>query len=164
MHTDKHMVHDHARWKTFFACYADWFISGNQKGNDPDDGLFASLQGIEKSALSKKDLRKAIRRTIELTSEWTPEQVGEADAWLAAAGTFTLSEVRRRYWGKYFQILKHGTIRSEAEYDLIKGVVECGGIESGTKEETKLRSMLADFEAGLVASLEVATRAPPMAP
>ena len=88
----------------------------------------------------------------------------EADAWFAAAGTFTLSEIRRRYWRKYFQILKRGAIRSETEFDLVKGIVEGGGIEPGAKEEAKLRAMVAQYEARLVASLARDATKPPAAP
>jgi len=54
--------------------------------------------GIEKiTATNAKALQSMINETIEMTSNWSPEQVAQADDWLAAAGTFTLSEVRRRF-------------------------------------------------------------------
>ena len=154
MHTVKLSAMDYARWKTFLVCYADWFIPEIQKGKNPEDPSLAFLDGVEKALHSKKGLQVAIHRIVEMTSDWTPDQVDEADAWFAAAGAFTLSEIRRRYSKKYCRVLKRGAIRSQMEYDLVKGIVDGGGIASGAKEDAKLRRMLADFEARLVASLE----------
>jgi hypothetical protein len=56
-----------------------------------------------------------------------------------------LSEVRQRYSTKYLQILKRGTIRSETEYYLVKGIVDGGGIEPGATDVTQLQAMMNDF-------------------
>ncbi|MDM0118047.1 hypothetical protein QTI66_38895 [Variovorax sp. J22R133] len=154
MPTIKLSAENYARWKTFFVCYAEWFIPEIQKSKNPEDPPLSFLEGIEKTLHSKEGLQVAIHRIVEMTSDWTTDQVDEADAWFAAAGAFTLSEIRRRYSKKYFRVLKRGAIRSQTEYDLVKGIVEAGGIEPGAKEEAKLRGMLAAFEARLVASLE----------
>jgi len=38
----------------------------------------------------------AVNDIVEESADWTPEQVAAADARFTAAGTFTLSEIRRR--------------------------------------------------------------------
>jgi hypothetical protein len=107
------------------------------------------LQNIEKTSLSnaKKGLQQAINDIIEDTIQWAPEAVAEADAKFAAAGTFTLSEVRRRYSKKYLQILKRGEIRSETEYYLLKGIRDGGGMEPGATEGQQIEVILTAFEA-----------------
>lgn len=91
----------------------------------------------------------AVNDFIEDTVDWTPEQVAEADARFAAEGTFTLSEVRRSYSKRYLLLLKRGTIRSEAEFYMLKGIVDGGGLEPGATEAKQIQAMLEDFEGRL---------------
>lgn len=92
----------------------------------------------------------AINDIVEETANWRPEAVAAADARFAAAGTFTLSEVRRRYSKKYLQILKRGVIRSETEYYLLKGIRDGGSIEAGASEGQQIEALMAAFEARVV--------------
>lgn len=141
---------DYERLKLFFVRYVDWFVT--VKSNRPEDQPLAFLARIEKTSVAdaKRGLQMAINDVVEATTSWTPEQVAEANARFATEGTFTLSELRRRYSKKYLQILKRGQIRSETEYYLIKGVVDGGGIEPGaTETNQQLHAMLNDFESRL---------------
>jgi hypothetical protein len=131
------------------VCYVDWFIPAHEKSQNPEDHPLIFLEKIEKTSLSnaKKGLQMAVNDTVEATANWTPEAVVEADARFAAAGTFTLSEVRRRYSKKYLQILKRGVIRSETEYYLLKGIRDGGGMETGATEGQQIEALMAAFEA-----------------
>ncbi len=106
------------------------------------------LENLEKTSLAtaKKGLQMAINDIVEMTADWRPDQVAAADAKFAAAGTFTLSEVRSRYSKKYLQILKRGVIRSETEYYLLKGVMDGGSIEPGATESQQMEAMLHEYE------------------
>ncbi|MFM9921888.1 hypothetical protein VLK31_02755 [Variovorax sp. H27-G14] len=154
MQANKLTTEDYERLKTFFVCYVDWFIPETHRSKNPDDQPLAFLRRVEQTSLAnaKKGLQMAVNDTVEATAEWTPEQVAAADAKFTAAGTFSLSEVRRRYSKKYLQILKRGVIRSETECYLIKGILDGGGIDPGATESTQLQAMLNDFEVRFVAA------------
>lgn len=138
---------DYERLKQFFVRYVDWFVA--IKSDRPEDQPLAFLARIEKTSVAdaKRGLQMAINDVVEATTTWTPEQVAQADAKFAAEGTFTLSELRRRYSKKYMQILKRGVIRNETEYYLVKGIIDGGGIEPGATEGPQLQAMLDAYEA-----------------
>jgi hypothetical protein len=148
MQANKLSIEDYERLKVFFVCYVDWFIPVHEKSQNPEDHPLVFLKKIEKTSLAnaKKGLQMAVNDTVEATANWTPEAVAAADARFADAGTFTLSEVRRRYSKKYLQIFKRGVIRSETEYYLLKGVRDSGGIEIGATEGKQIETMLTAFE------------------
>lgn len=145
---------DYEQLKKFFVCYVDLFIPPTHRSHEPEHQPLAFLGNLEKTSLAnaKKGLQMAVNDVVEDTSDWTPQQVADADAKFATAGTFTLTEVRRRYSKKYLQILKRGVIRSETEYYLVKGIVDGGGIEPGATEGAQLQAMLNDFEVRFVAA------------
>ena len=95
---------------------------------------------------AKKGLNMALNDIAEESANWAPEKIAEADARFLAAGTFALSEIRRRYSKKYLQILKRGVIRSETEYYLLKGIRDGGGIETGAAEGQQIETLMAAFE------------------
>lgn len=138
--------------KIFLDCHFSWYE--RKYPTTPPGSPSQFLEKIEESSLAnaKKGLQMAINDIVEDTSDWTPQQVAEADAKFATAGTFTLTEVRRRYSKKYLRILKRGVIRSETEYYLVKGIVEGGGIEPGATEGAQLQAMLSDFEVRFIAA------------
>lgn len=149
MPTNKLSDEDYARLKTFFMCYLDWFIPDEQKSHDPEDQPLAFLGRLEDTSLTnaKRGLQMAINDMVEATSDWTQQQVAEADARFASADTFTLSEVRCRYSNAFDKIMKRGVIRSEAEYYMIKGVFDGGTHNAGNSEREKIERMLSAFEA-----------------
>lgn len=151
---------DYEKLKVFMGKFADWYWV--RPDMPPEVHPLFVLGGFEKSSLAnaKKGLQTAINDIVEDTTDWTPGQVAEADARFAAAGTFTLSEVRRRYSKKYLQILKRGVIRSETEYYLVKGIVDGAGIEPGATEATQLQAMMNDFEIRFVAAQKQKPPAP----
>jgi hypothetical protein len=137
---------EYQRLKVFLDRYFLWYAK-----KYPTTPAYSPSQFLEKIELTsvtdaKRGLQMAVNDFIEDTVAWTPEQVAEADARFAAEGTFTLSEVRRSYSTSYLLLLKRGTIRSETEYYMLKGIVDGGGIEPGATEARKIQAMLHDFE------------------
>ena len=139
---------DYERLKTFFVCYLDWFIPAHEKSQNPEHHPLIFLKNLETTSLAnaKNGLQMTVNDTVEATANWTPEAVADADAKFSTAGTFTLSEVRRRYSKKYLQILKRGVILSETEYYLLKGIRDGASIETGATEGQQVEAMLAAFE------------------
>ncbi|MEJ8852855.1 hypothetical protein [Variovorax rhizosphaerae] len=154
MQVTKLSPEDCDRLKTFFICYTDWFIPNTcaERRENPSSSLVARANS-KSVADATEPLQRAIHAVMKMTTLWTPEQVAEADAWLAAAGTFTLSEVRRRFSKKYLRIFRRRVIRAETEYFLIKGIVDYGGVEPGSPEGIQLQIMLKAFEVQLVAAV-----------
>ncbi|MGJ7606264.1 hypothetical protein ACSFA7_18130 [Variovorax sp. LT1R20] len=152
--TEKLSLADYENLKVFLGKFFDWYDAKPEM--PPEVHPLHVAASIEKQSMSnaKKGLQMALNDIAEDTTKWSPERVAEADARFAAEGTFTLSEVRRRYSKKYLQILKRGVIRSEIEYYLVKGIIDGGGIEPGATESTQLQAMLNDFEARLAATLK----------
>lgn len=138
---------DYEKLKTFMGLYFDWYMA--KPHSKPENHPLRVIEISEKKSLSqaKRGLEMAINDCVEMSSDWTPEQVAEADARFAGRDTFTLSEVRRHYSRKYFQVLKRGRIQSVQEYYLVKGIADGGGIEAGAIERVQIESMLAQFEA-----------------
>ncbi|MBI3102663.1 MAG: hypothetical protein HYY98_14100 [Burkholderiales bacterium] len=136
--------------KLFFDRYFDWYTP--KYSTTPPGPPSQFLENIEKTSLAnaKKGLQMAINDIVEETANWTPEAVAAANVRFAAAGTFTLSEIRRRYSKKYLQILKRGVIRSEAEYFLLKGIRDGGSIEAGATEGMQIEALMAAFETKVV--------------
>ncbi|MNL23986.1 hypothetical protein D3C87_1454040 [compost metagenome] len=150
--TEKPSLADYENLKVFLGKFFDWYDSNPHM--PPEVHPLHVAASIEKQSMAnaKKGLQMALNDIAEDTTQWSPERVAEADARFAAAGTFTLSEIRRRYSKKYLQILKRGVIRSETEYYLVKGIVDGGGIMPGATEATQLQAMMNDFETRFVAA------------
>ena len=139
---------EYTKLKIFLDRHFEWYAP--KYSSTPPGTPSQFLENIEKTSLSsaKKGLGMALNDIAEDSANWSPEAVAAADAKFLAAGTFTLSEVRRRYSKKYLQILKRGNILSEKEYYLLKGIRDGGGIESGATESQKIEAMMAAFESG----------------
>lgn len=88
---------DYQKLKVFLGKFFDWY---NARPDMPAEihTLYVA-EGIERRSMrdAKRGLQMAINDTVEDTSNWTPDAIAAADARFSAAGTFTLSEVRRRY-------------------------------------------------------------------
>ncbi len=136
--------------KVFMGLYFDWYMA--RPHSSPKSHPLLVLTEFEKTSLSQagRGLEMAINDCVEMSSDWTPGQVAEADAKFTSHGTFTLTEIRRRYSRKYLQILKRGVVRSEKEYYLLKGMVDGGSIETGATEGQQIEAMLAAYEANLI--------------
>jgi hypothetical protein len=142
---------DYEKLKRFFIFYVDWFVLVEQKNLRLEDRPAVFLENLERAspANAKTGLQMVVNDVIEMAVGWPSEKVTEADLRFAGSGAFTLSEVRCLYSQMYRNILKRGSIRSEAEYYLLEGVVDGGGFEPGQEEMKKIESMTTAFEARL---------------
>ncbi|WP_137940487.1 hypothetical protein [Chitinivorax sp. B] len=137
---------DYQALKVFLDCYFEWYAP--KYPTTPPGMPSRFLEQIEKKSLAnaKKGLSMALNDIAEESADWPPDKIAIADAKFLAAGTFTLSEVRRRYLKKYIQILQRGVIRSEIEYYLLKGIRDGGGVEPDATECQQIEAMLIEFE------------------
>lgn len=137
---------DYQGLKTFLDRYFEWYAP--KYPTTPPGGPSRFLEQLEKTSLAnaKKGLCMALNDIAEESAHWTTDKIAIADARFLASGTFTLSEIRRRYSKKYLQILQRGVIRSEIEYYLIKGMRDGGSIEPSTTEGQQVEVMLLEFE------------------
>ena len=136
---------DYGRLKAFVAIYMEFYADGPVP---PEIHPLTVLSGLEKVSASraKKGLLLAVQDLVESTTSWSAERVAKADQRLVSAGSFSLSELRRRYSQKYLNVLKRGSIRTEAEYYLLKGIADGTAIEPGATELDKILQMLAAYE------------------
>jgi hypothetical protein len=153
MNKQKPLPEDYENLKKFLGFYLDWFLP---KAGKPEDHPLIFIAEVEKKsrANARRGLMMAISDFVEMSSDWTPEQVAAADKRFLENGVPSLSEIRAKYSKKYLQILKRGQIKSLQEYYLVKGVLDGGGIEPGAGEGEKLASMLASYELRVVAGSE----------
>ncbi len=137
---------DYQLLKVFLDRYYEWYVP--KYPTTPKVSPSQFLENIEKTSLAdaKRGLSMALNDTAEGTANWTPDELVAADARFLAAGTVTLSEVRRRYSKKYLQILKRGVIRSETDYYLLKGILDGGSIEAGATESVQIQKLINEFE------------------
>jgi hypothetical protein len=133
--------------KKILNCYYEWYYS-EESIIPPQQSPNELLDKIEVASLvnAKRGLQMAINDIVEMSFDWSPQRIAEADKRFAAAGTFTLTELRRRYSKKYQQILKRGVIHNETECYLVKGILDGGGVEMGTSEAAQLQNMLDAYE------------------
>ena len=154
MNKEKLSSEDYEKLKIFMGFFFDLYKSN--PGIKPEHHPLAVMERMiieHSSANIRRALEMTINDMIEDSAAWHPEQVAEADVKFAAAGTFTLTEVRRRYSKKYLQLLKRGVIRKETEYYLLKGILDGGGMEPGATESQQIQTMLLAFEAEVMKRL-----------
>lgn len=147
MSNEKLSPEDYEKLKIFAGKFYEWYDSGLTL--PPEIHPLHVLTRIQKEyglANAKRGLLMGINDMVEKTASWHPELVAEANAKFAAAGTFTLSEIRQRYSKKYLQILKRGVIRSETDYYLLKGILDGGSIEAGAYESAQIQKLINEFE------------------
>ena len=141
--------------KKFLDCHFKLFYPKNLP--PPPESPSEFLRKIEATSLSnaKRGLQMAINDTIEEITDWSPQRIAEADAQLAAAGVFTLSELRKRYSKKYQAILKRGVIRNDTEFYIIKNIRDDGGVEKEeTPEGIQIQKMIEAYENHIMEKLE----------
>lgn len=134
------------RLKKFIGLFYEWYMA--KPHHSPRSHPLAVLAELESKSApqARRGLDMAINDCVEMSSEWSPERVAHADRRLSENGAPSLSEIRKSYSKKYFQILKRGRIRSLHEYYFLKGIVDGGSIEPGAGEDERLASMLSSYE------------------
>lgn len=138
--------HDYQSLKKFEDLFFEWYIP--KYPTTPDKKPSEFLEDVEKTSLAnaKKGMQMMVNDTVEQTNDWQPEQVAEADARFSEAGTFTLSELRRRFSKNFSRILEKGRIESEVEYYLVSGIVNDRGLDPSTPDIELLQKMMNEFE------------------
>jgi hypothetical protein len=93
-------------------------------------------------------LRMAVNDCLEFSGHWPLGQVTALDAELRSKGLLTLSQVRQRAWGRYAAIVKHGQIRTEADYHAVRGVLADPALASTLPEAERqiLQAVSAAYE------------------
>lgn len=133
------------RERRFFVLY-DRLILTPKLGFEST--AISALEIFEKESMAKarKGLSMAINDSLEDTDSWPIDAVREFDRILTENGAATLTELRVKYSKKYRKILKKGSIRSEVEYYLIKGIMD--GMQEHVPDEELplLNAMLVEYE------------------
>lgn len=113
--------------------------------NDP---LSTEVERIAKQygrSKALEGLRQAANDTVEMLADRTDEQVHAIDRLLAENHILTLSEVRRRYSSTYRRIVKRGTIKTEAEYYLVAGLLADPAAQVSPAERAQLEGMASTY-------------------
>ncbi|MDC6212488.1 hypothetical protein [Ralstonia solanacearum] len=132
--------------KRFMGLFYEWFEA--KPHYPPEMNPVAVLEDLEKKsrAQAKRGLKMAINDCLEMSGDWTPQQVSDADGRFLEHGAPSLSELRRSQSKKYLSLLKRGRVTSLVDYYFLKGVVDGGGVDISSEEGKKLVSMLSTYE------------------
>jgi hypothetical protein len=128
-----------------FLEFHDEHLRRKPSGTSPEFTLRAVVERIALEHGRSKALegtRQAVNDVLEELSDLVPESVRILDEALVAAGLVTLSALRRRHSSSYKRVLKRGSIKTEAEYYLVNGLVvdQASGLSSD--ERARLQTML----------------------
>jgi hypothetical protein len=96
---------------------------------------------------ARQSLVMAINDMIEMSADWSAEEVAGLDAKFLAEGLPTLSIVRARFWRTVGRALARGRIRGETEYYAVKNAAE---VEPAEDRRDTLWALLAEYEARAV--------------
>lgn len=138
------------REKAFFEVYSRT-ITSRKLGFEST--ALRTLEEFEKESMAKarKSLTLGLNDALEDTEDWPLELVQKFDEALVSYGAATLSELRVKRSSKYKRILKRGTIKTETEYYLIKGIVDSAQEHIPADDVPVLDAMLAEYERSVVA-------------
>lgn len=102
------------------------------------------LDGIADKAPAKArlGLALAVGDIVEMTNDWSGDRVGLVDRELQEAELPTLSEVRVTFGKAVNRVLRRGSIKSDAEYYLVRNAAETPG-----EHQSKLLALAAAYEA-----------------
>ena len=70
-------------------------------------------------AIRLSGIRQAVGDFLEMTRDFSVEELAAADEYLVGVDLEPLTEVRREFWNEVPKILRRGRIRSRSEYDLL---------------------------------------------
>jgi len=104
---------------------------------------------LKAPARARQGLRMAINDIVEDTSDRDPESVRLTDQQLRLVGASTLTEVRARYSRGLARVEKRGSIKSEVELYLVKGVLDGAADALSPERRDRLQSILSIYEKSL---------------
>lgn len=81
-----------------------------------------------------------------MSRDFSPEAVRNADTHLVAAGTLSLTEMRRRIWRVIPKVLERGRIRNVDEYYVVKNTLDDDGDALSDEERDRLDHLRFEFE------------------
>lgn len=136
---------DYEKLKAFVAAYMEHYAEGPVPREIHPLTVLVNLEKVS-IARARKGLLLAVQDLVESTSEWAPGKVAEADRRFVLLGSFSLSDLRRRYSRRYIQVMQRGSIRSAIEYCMLKSMVDGSSIEPGASESETILEMLAEYE------------------
>lgn len=144
---------EYQRLKRFMGLFYEWFLASPH--HRPESHPLFVLETIEKKSRSqaKRGLEMALNDCVASSSEWPSEAVALADKRFALNDAPSLTEVRVKYLRKYRQILKRGRIKNLQECYLAKGILDGGGMETGSADFQKLAAMLDDYESSIAGQI-----------
>jgi hypothetical protein len=134
---------DYEPLKAFFAVMSDLLFS-HADALPPEQRPRAALEATEARSMAnaRQGLGAAIGDIVEASDDFSPAQLAEIDARLAAVGLLTLSNVRARFGRVVRAIMKRGAVRDERDYYALRSAAE---IMSGADKAEAWR-LLGDFE------------------
>lgn len=140
---------EYEQLKKFLGLFYDWFEA--KPTHPPEIHPLKVAEGIEQQsrAQAKRGLVMAINDFVEMSTDWSPSRVADADKRFIASGAPTLTMVRAKYSRIYKKILKRGFLKSVEEYYLVKGILDGAGLLPGAGETQQLGEMMASFEASI---------------
>ncbi|MGH6614693.1 hypothetical protein [Sphingomonas sp.] len=132
---------DHERMKRFMDFFATEVMAIPR---DSDIHPLRVLQAIEERSPSnaRKGLRMAVNDMVEMSEDFSLDEVTRLDARLSAQDALTLSQARLQFSRRLKAILKRGWIRGEMEYHLVRNAAECTDQDMASK----MWPLLATFE------------------
>ena len=113
---------DYAQMRAFVLALCRFLDSHFPTSFSMGSGIAEGIQGMEANVGPRtrlKGIRMAVADVLEMSRDFTREQLTAADAALAAEGAPLLSTMRARIWRKVPRILARGKIRNEVEYYLV---------------------------------------------
>jgi hypothetical protein len=111
----------------------------------PEDHPISALDAMATGspARARQGLAMMIGDEVEVTADFSPDEVARLDSHLAGLALPTLSEMRLRFMKAVRRIATRGAIRSDDEYFLIRNAVEALVDKSDAEDFWRL---LADYE------------------
>jgi hypothetical protein len=111
--------------------------------------LRESIQRLEEDRPRgwQSGMRQALQDVVEMSRDFTSEDVRRADEFLVARGAPRLSDLRREVWRTIPKALARGRIQSESEYYLlVERLNDSADPELTEEARTKLASIVAEYE------------------
>ncbi len=145
---------------TFFGAFWSILLQANPWMRASDtlpDGSSSVEQSIAKMRRAAEDgaipfsqllpgARQGVADALEMSRDFSPEAVRDADARLVAAGTLSLSEMRRRVWRVIPKVLERGRIRNVDEFYVVKNTLDDDGDALSDDERSRLDRLRFEFE------------------
>jgi hypothetical protein len=130
-----------------FQRMRDWFAYVSQRAFPAE--LIAKAQPIahvdqlaERSpSKAREGLSMGINDVIEMTDNWSVQDVQATDAELAAKGLPTLTEMRVRFSKSVGRVIRRGRINDEVEYYAVRNAADLAQDGQG-----RLWKLLSDYE------------------